>query len=204
LDPQIKDIKQKWGVFNPTVALVEGRLGFLPPLVANPVRQFGESGLVYGLARDDKILIYTWEPPLSKEIAFILENHPKEQVALFYVLRPYFSNLRHGRPTKSEAFVERYLKKRIKWPGIECAIKDVEAVEAIWQRDFPNLDWRDESDQDGLPGYLSEIAARSNAARDEHLTRSIIHLVQQGHRVFAVMGSSHAVKIEPALRAALR
>ena len=206
-DPQINDIRQRWGVFDPTVALVEGRMGFLPPLVANPVRQFGESGLVYGLARDDGSLVYTWEPPLGKEIAeiaFILEDHPKERVAMFYVLRPYFSNLRHGRPANPEAFVEEYLKKRTKWPGLENTLKDVAAVDAIWQRDFPDRDWRDESDQDGLPGYLGEIAKRSNVARDEHLTRVIIYLVGQGHRVFAVMGSSHAVKIEPALRAALR
>jgi hypothetical protein len=203
-NPQINDIRQRWRDFNPNVALVESRMGFLPPLVANPVRQFGETGLVYGLARNNGSLVYTWEPPLGKEISYVLKDHPKEQVAMFYVLRSYFSNLRHGRPANPEAFVEEYLRKRMKWPGIENTLKDISVVDSIWKRDFPDRDWRDESDQDGLPGYLGEIATRSNAARDEHLTRMIIHLVGQGHRVFAVMGSSHAVKIELALRATLQ
>jgi hypothetical protein len=55
----------------------------------------------------------------------------------------------------------------------------------------------------GLPGYLHEVWTTSNAARDEHFARVIIDLVRKNERVFAVCGSSHAVKLEPALRAAL-
>lgn len=202
-DSQIAYLRQRWAVFRPSVALVEGRMGFLPPLVANPIRQFGESGLVYQLAEDARARIYTWEPPLAAELAFVLAEYPKERVALFYILRPYFGNLRHGRPADPEGFVNEYLRKRTQWPGLENAFNDMAELEALWQGDFPGLDWRDESDEDGLPGYLNEIALRSGTARDEHLVRLIIHLVGQGERVFAVMGSSHAVKIESALRAVL-
>jgi hypothetical protein len=43
----------------------------------------------------------------------------------------------------------------------------------------------------------------ANRARDEHFARVVIDLVRKGERVFAVCGSSHAVKLEPALREAL-
>jgi len=79
-------------------------------------------------------------------------------------------------------------------------ISSVAGIDAIWRRDFPNeADWRDTSDQFGLPGYLSAIAACANRARDEHLAQVIVDLSAQGERVFAIAGSSHAVKLEPVL-----
>jgi hypothetical protein len=78
------------------------------------------------------------------------------------------------------------------------------AIDMIWARDFAGLpDWRETSDAHGLPGYLDELSARSNALRDEHLAAVIVDLVRRGERVFAVAGSSHAVKLDAALRAAL-
>ncbi|TAH39250.1 MAG: hypothetical protein EYC70_00245 [Planctomycetota bacterium] len=202
-DPQIEDLRQQWERFQPTAALVEGRMGFLPADFVNPIRQFGESGAVFGLAKADDVPAYTWEPPIARELGHVLEEFTAEQVALFYVLRPYFSNLRHGKPADPEGYVEEYRRKRTQWPGLEGTLPSMAAIDAAWKRDFPDSpDWREESDQDGLPGYLGAIANRSNAARDEHLVRVILDLTRQGRRVFAVMGSSHAVKLEPALRAA--
>lgn len=79
---------------------------------------------------------------------------------------------------------------------------DVTAVNQAWQNHFPNgPDWRDVSDEYGLPGFLGQIDG--NLARDEHFVRVIIDLVEKGERVFAVAGSSHAVKLEAALQATL-
>jgi hypothetical protein len=39
--------------------------------------------------------------------------------------------------------------------------------------------------------------------RDEHFARVIIHFARSGERVSAVAGSSHAVKLDAALRATL-
>lgn len=159
-------------------------------------------GWVFYLSRKDKVPTYTWEAPLEREIQYVLEKYPKEYVALFYTLRPYFSNLRYGRPGNPDIVVADYIKERSDYPGIENVISSVEEIDAIWQRDFPNeIDWRDTSDQFGLPGYLGTIASRSNEARDEHFVRVIIDLVRKGERVFAIAGSSHAVKLEQALQA---
>jgi hypothetical protein len=202
-DLQIADIQTRWNDFRPTVALVESRLGFFIDVFQNPVAEYGEMGWVFSLARKDDVPIYTWEAPRELEIQYVLKDFPKEQVALFYTLRPYFSNFRYGKPDNPDAVAADYINERSDYPGIENTITNVEQIDAIWQRDFPNeSDWRDTSDQFGLPGYLGEIASRSGEVRDEHFVRVIIDLVQRGERVFAIAGSSHAVKLEPALWAA--
>jgi hypothetical protein len=203
-DPQIADIQTHWNNFQPTVVLVESRLGFFIQGFQNPVEAYGEMGWVFSLARKDNNPVYTWEVPRKHEIRYVLEGYPKEQVALFYILRPYFSNFRFGKPDKPDAVAEGYIHERSDYPGIENVISSVEQIDAIWKRDFPDeKNWRDTSDQFGLPGYLGEIASRSNEARDEHFARVITDLVQKGERVFAIAGSSHAVKLEPALRSTL-
>ena len=203
-DPQIFDIQTRWNDFQPSVALVESRLGFFVQGFQNPVKEYGEMGWVFSLARKDNVPVYTWEVPREREIQYALEEYSKEQVALFYILRSYFSNLRYGRPDDPDAVAEGYIRERKDYPGIENVIISVKQIDTIWQRDFPDeADWRDISDQFGLPGYLGEIAARTNGARDEHFVRVIIDLVQKGERVFAIAGSSHAVKLEPALQATL-
>lgn len=203
-DPQIADIQERWNEFEPTVLLIEGRLGFFIEGLHDPVRQYGEMGWAFSLAREDDVQTYTWEMPREQEIRYVLEEYPKERVALFYILRPYFSNLRFGKPEHPDAVVEEYIGDRGNYPGIEGAVTTVETIDAIWERDFPNeRDWRDTSDQFGLPGYLSDIASRSGEARDQHLVHTIFDLARSGERVFAIAGSSHAVKIEPVLDAAL-
>ena len=201
-DPQIADIQQRWESYQPTVALVESRLGFFVQGFQNPIEEYGEMGWAFFLARKEKVQTYTWEVPREGEIQYVLEKYPKEQVSLFYILRPYFSNLRYGVPDDPDTVAANYIRERSDYPGIENTIFSVEEIDAIWQRDFPDeADWRNTSDQFGLPGYLGEIASRSGEARDEHFVRVIIDLVQKGERVFAIAGSSHAVKLEPALRA---
>jgi hypothetical protein len=126
-----------------------------------------------------------------------------KEVALRVILGPYFSNLRHGRPDRPEAFVEEFRAERVKWVGLEDTFKSVDEIDAEWRMRFPDgPDWRDTSDEYGLPGFFAEMD--SNRARDEHFARVVIDLVRSGERVFAICGSSHAVKLERPLRETLR
>jgi len=203
-DPQLERIREAWTGFRPNTALIEGRLGFLPAAFVDPVRQFGESGAVYRLARRWGVEAFAWEPPLAAEVGSLLGEFTPEQVALFYVLRPYLGRVRFGRPLDPEGFIEEFRRKRTRWPGLEGTLPGIEAIDAAWKRDFAGQpDWRDESDEGGLPGYLGAIAGRAGIARDAHLVQSVLFRVREGCRVFVVAGSAHAVMIEPALRAAL-
>ncbi len=147
-------------------------------------------GAAAARARADGIPLYSWEPRREWEVEQMLASFPAERVALFYVLRPYCSGLRFGRPEDPEGFVEEFRRTRTGYPGLEGTLPSVAAIDSLWSRDFGGgKDWRDTSDEYGLPG--AELSARSNALRDEHLAGVIADLVGQGERVVAVMGSSH-------------
>lgn len=202
-DPQLPEIERHFTTLEPTVALVEGRPGAPLAGLRDPVALFGEMGTVLRLAHGSGIPIYSWEPSRETEVAAQLERFPAERVALFYVLRPYVSERRFGRPSNPDAKLEDTRSERTQWKGLEGTLPSIAAVDELWRRDFANLpDWRDTSDERGWPGYLQEIFEASNAIRDEHFARVVIDLLARGERVFAIAGSSHAVKLEPALRAA--
>jgi hypothetical protein len=199
-DPQLTDIAERWERMRPTVALVESRLGILFPQLMDPVRTFSEPGRVHQLARQDDIPTFTWEPTPEKTMeAMFALPFTKEQIALRMKLGPYFSNRRFGRPEDPKSFLDDYLGDDTRWPGLESTLPTVGELDAAWRTFFPDgPDWRDVSDEQELPGFLKHISA--NAARDEHFARVIIDLVEKGERVFAVAGSSHAVKLDVALR----
>lgn len=204
-DPQLADIKKYWDAFRPSVALIEGLGGFLIPGYMDPVEQFGESGAVYQWARRDGIPTYTWEPDRSAEVRLLVQQFPKEQVALFYSLRPYFGDVRFGKPADPDKRIESYIGDRTDYPEISGVLHSATDIDLIWKRDFPHLpDWRDTDDRFGFPpGYLTTISDQVGQLRDEHLARSVIDLVHKGQRVFVVAGSGHTVKLDATLRAAL-
>jgi hypothetical protein len=197
-DPQIPQMEELWGEFHPTIALVEGRLGFLLPLFMNPVKELGEGGWVKALAHKDGVKIMNWD--LSKEaLADSLRQYfTKEQIALQQILNPYFGNLRFGKPASPENFIKEYLK-RASFVGLQDSIRSVEDVDRLWKKYFPvGPDWRDTSDEYALPGYLASFMATSNDIRNRQLVTIVKELTEKGERVFLICGSSHAYCVAPA------
>lgn len=199
-DPQMEQILGEWTAFTPTVALVESRLGILFPGLMDPVETFSEPGKVHALAREQAIPTYTWEPPTDIMMERLLaQPFSQEQIALRVVLGPAFSARRFGTAEDSESIVKESIQDKKDWHGIGGIFTSIEEIDAAWEGYFPGgPNWRDVSDEYGLPGFLGEI--ETNLPRDEHFVQVVIELAQQGERVFAIAGVSHAVKIEPALR----
>ncbi|UQA59183.1 hypothetical protein [Polyangium aurulentum] len=199
-DPQLATLESAFEKLAPTVVLVEGRLGFLLPGIMDPVVHHGEGGKANALARAAGARVYNWDLPKDVLARRLVEKFTQEQVSLYVVLLPYFSKLRFGKPASPDDFVAEFLH-RAAIPELGGAIRSVADIDRVWQRDFPGKpDWRDTSDEYGLPGYLGAMMAASNDARNEHLVRLLLHLRGQGERVLAVTGSSHAACVEPALR----
>lgn len=212
-DQQIADIEKRWDNFDPNVCLVEGRLGFLVPGLMDPVKEYGEMGYVYKLSRRDGVEAFTWEQPLDNEITAVLKKFKPEQAAVFYILRPYFSNLRFGKPEDPDEYVKGFIEKRTQHPSLQNTIKSVADIDAVWNREFRGKidsngeavkDWRETSDAYGLPLWLGDVSAESNFVRNEYLACLIVTLVKQGKRVFVIGGSSHPVCIERTLNSELR
>jgi hypothetical protein len=197
---QFPALDRSWREFRPTVALVEGRLGFLAPGLMDPIRTYGEMGRVNALAKAAGVPTYTWDVPWERTAEELAATYPPEQVALYFVLRPYFGQVRQARPGSPDRFVEEYLH-RASIPALAGTIGSVADIDRIWRRDFAGgPDWRDVSDELPLAGYLDDIATETDTARNRHLVRVVHTLLGKGERVFVICGASHAVQIEPALR----
>ncbi|MDX1941626.1 MAG: hypothetical protein SFU99_13795 [Saprospiraceae bacterium] len=207
-DPTHRDldsIRFWWNKAQPTVAMVEGRLGFLFSWLQNPVEKFGENGLTAQLAKRNSVKLYTWEPDKDNQINIMIEKYDPAKVALLFSIRPYFSNFRYGKPANPEKQMDEYIQSRTDHPKLKGFITNWQQIDSIWKADFPNeKDWRDFSDEWGWPeGYLAEMASFNNMIRDIHLCNAVIDLVQKGETVFITMGSSHAVRIQKALETTL-
>lgn len=199
-NPQIAELRTRFSSFAPTTLLVEGRPGSPIAGLTDPVRQFGEAGIAISLARAASLPYWSWEPTRDEETGVMLSSFPKDRVALFYILRPYVSDLRHGKPADPTAALEAIRAKRVVWPGLEGSFASVAEIDSVWKRDFAGLpDWRDTSDEFGWPGYLSEIALRSRDLRTENMVRCALDLCAKGERVLVVCGSSHAVRAKAAI-----
>lgn len=199
-EPELAALEAAFVRLRPTVVLVEGRLGFLLPGLMDPVKKHGEGGKANALARAAGARVYSWDLPKDELARRLVGKFTPEQVALFVVLTPYFSKIRFGKPASPDDFVSGFLH-RATIAELAGTLGSVADIDRIWKRDFAGgPDWRDTSDEYGLPGYLGALMGTSNDLRNEHLVRLLLHLRGRGERVFAVTGSSHAVCVEPALR----
>jgi hypothetical protein len=197
-DTQIALIEKEWHRLKPTVALVEGRLGFLLPGLMNPVETLGEGGKVKELAQKAGVPLYNWD--LSKEAlaAQLLQHFNAEQIALYQILNPYFSQVRFGKPD-AESFLKDFYG-RAAYVGLQDSIKNVQDIDRIWTKYFTTVDWRHVSDEGELPGYLSSMMAVTNDLRNQQLIAVVKELEEKGERIFMVCGSSHAVCVAPAFQ----
>lgn len=201
--PQFAALAEAFEEFEPSMVLVEGRLGFLLPGLMDPVETYGESGFAVAEARRRGLPFYSWELSKADEIAALRENFSREQVALFIILRPFLANNHPGQDRSPEDRLRHYIQERGDRPGIEGEITDVSQIDAIWQRDFPDhTDWRELRFGTRLPGYLGELFEAANNVRDTHLLNAVMQYAGAGERVLVVAGWSHVVRIEPVFQAA--
>lgn len=197
---EIELIEKEWQKLKPTVALVEGRLGFLIPGIMDPVKHLGEGGKVKSLAEKDDVPVYNWDLPKEKLATLLLVKFNAEQIALSQILNPYFGELRFGKPGSPEKFVEGYLK-RASYVGQETNIKTVVDIDNLWKKYFPTGEnWRNINDQNGLPGFLEDIAVFTNDLRNQQLVVTIKELSAKGEKVFVTCGSSHAFCVSTAFK----
>jgi hypothetical protein len=220
-DPQIEEIQALWEKFCPTVAFVEGT--DTRPLreehllwrskSREQVMRGGEPSWVRFLAARDGVPARSLEPPRAEEAAFLLKEFPADQVKLFYILRDVPQ--RRARMTEEE--LDKYVQQALLYwtsiPGVEPP-HSLGELEKLVHQTFPELaNWRDVPQEwfdpvqwnPNLPRrFTNEISAKSSEFRDQHMVALLIREVKQGERVFAVVGASHVVMQEPALRAELK
>jgi len=200
-DAQIDSIRRLWMEFQPTVALAEARRSGRGSM-AGAIRSFGESAAPVFLARSADVPVYTFEPPLDLEISTMLRTWSRERLLTFYVLRSYTAR---AATRRADGQAAELIRERGRWPGLVGTMESVKDMDSIWHREFPaGPDWRTLPWQSTWPNrddsWLNALSADLNRFRDQYMLALITTLVQKGERVFAVVGSSHVVMQEAALR----
>lgn len=205
-DPQLKIIKEMWHQAKPDVALVESRVSAYK---GNPedVAKRGEPYFVLALARTHGVDIFSLEPSALAEGNALAKAESKERALLFLVIRGYQSYMRTN-SEMSDFMVNIMIARRSIEYGLECDLKTVADLEAMWKKDFPQKGaWREIEERATWPGkeitYLNRLSNVSNDVRDEHWAKTMVDLVRKGKTVFAVGGASHVINLEPVLRVTL-
>jgi hypothetical protein len=206
-DLQLKKIEELWDEAKPDVALVESRVTDYSGKPDEAAKR-GEPYFVLVLARKNNVDVYSLEPEATVEGAALAKAESPGRALLFLTLRGYMSN-RRTRGEVADGLVQFMIARRAKEYGLECGLKTVADMDAMWRKDFPDLpDWRKIDERATWPGeertYLNRLSNVANAVRDNHWAKTIVDLVRKGKRVFAVGGASHTIILEPVLRETLK
>jgi len=210
-DPQVAQIVARWAEFRPTQAFNEGGDPPTEATVAAAVSQFGESGLVRLLARRDAVPVASIEPSLREQVRVLrASGFADEPIKLFFVLRQVPQHRERTGAAMDAARLAEVLRYFTEATGIAgpATVDEVASACARW---LPALRHWSEAPQAWFdpvftrpPAYTNVLSARASEVRDAWVVDLLAQRVGRGERVFAVMGASHVVVQEPALRARLR
>lgn len=209
-DPQVEQIAGSWASFRPTLAFNEGGDPPAETSIAAAVTQYGESGLVRALARRDGVAVASIEPPLGEQVrALRAAGFTDEQIKLFFVLRQVPQHAAKTGTPMQEARLVEVLHYFTRETGLRSPGTPAEVVAACARR-LPALRHWAEVPQEWFdpvferpPVFTNDISRRTSDLRDAWAVRLLTDRVARGERVFAVMGASHVVVQEPALKARL-
>ncbi len=204
--PMIEKFSSDWPDFAPTLALVEQRMGLYFGGLHGGVSRFGESASVYALGRRDDVATYTLHQDQLEHVAEFAAKVGHREAAAYLALR-----MAHGENPDgplSDAELEHGLDKRA--VGVlSSAFTDVADFDAFWTEmyadelgDWRTLRWATIGPRLGHT-KLEAVGHWDNVLRDVHMVRILVDKVEKGERVFAVVGRSHVIHQEPAIRALL-
>ncbi|MBW3671911.1 MAG: beta-lactamase family protein [Acidobacteria bacterium] len=208
-DYQLIRIEQAWETFDPDIAFTEGGSPPLERFRDEAIRKYGEPGFVRYLAARDDVPTTTLDPPRAEEVAALASRFTKEQVKMFFILRAVSQFVERNRAEGIEREVERILEIYDDISGLRGPPRTATAVEKAYARLFPGQgsyhtvpsSWFDPTERQSL---FNDISRAGSEYRDRYVVERLVNHVREGRRVFAVVGGSHVVMQEPALRRQLR
>lgn len=207
-DPQLARIEAEWERFRPDIAFTEGGSPPMQPSMDEAIRKSGEPGLVRFLAARDNVPTTTLDPSRAEEVAALSSVFSREQIKMFYVLRAISQYVQRG-GTSAESEAKRVLGIYVDTPGLSNSPRDVAELEAAYSRLFPGKGRHQDVPTSWLDPvfhhtFLNDISRALSEYRDARIVELLARHVQEGQRVFAVIGGTHVVMQERALRARIR
>jgi hypothetical protein len=203
-DPMFGHIDAAFSRLSPRFALHEGT----PPAVEIEreiaIRRHGEAGLVRHLAARAGIGTASMDIPLAEEAGLLHRRVGQGPALVFLVVRQLASFNRKTARMDYDAYFREFFDTiapslhlaSIDWPLIEAEHvrllgRSLVAAHVTGLETNPM--------RDDLP--TQRIARWSNRRRDEYMLRRLLEALREHQRVFATVGVTHAVMLEPALRA---
>jgi hypothetical protein len=203
-DPAFDYIDAAFSRLSPTFSLHEGT----PPAVEADremaIRRHGEAGLVRYLAACAGIGTASMDIPLAEEAGLLRRRIGQRDALVFLVVRQLASfNRKTARMDFGAYFGEFFetIAPALHLTGIDWALVEAEHARLLGRplatRQVTGLETNPM--RDDLP--TQRIARWSNRWRDEYMLRRLLESLREHQRVFATVGVTHAVMLEPALRA---
>ncbi len=220
LHPIFNEIKNLFDVVKPDMVYVEGyryanthKQELIRELQAETPEHSkiqGESHFTLKLASDSGIAFTSPEPEFSQEISHIVaKGFSKRDIFCYYIYRMI---AQYQRTTKKVDIhdCEQYLTRSIDsfkslegWDTAEINVFKKEIFDTINLLDLDT--YRNETNPVPRPGTerstIQKVSAESGDFRDSYILDHIYKDLQNHNKIFIVYGSSHAVRLEPALRA---
>lgn len=202
-DPMFEAIEEAFEGLGPGLALHEGT----PPAVEAErevaIRRHGESGLVRHLAARSRIPTASLDIPLPVEARWLRDRLPAELTLAFLVVRQLASFNRKTARMDFEGYFRDFFE--LIAPGLGLDSLGWKEADAACQQVFGGIPearrvdavWTDPMREE-LP--TQRVARLSNRHRDLHMLRALRQAAERFPRVFATVGVTHAVMLEPALR----
>jgi len=203
--PMFDQIETAFGQLAPEFALHEGTPPHPEPDREIAIRRHGEAGLVTHLAARAGIATASMDIPLAEEARLLRRELSQAEALVFLVVRQLASFNRKTARMDFDGYFGEFFDliapalelAAIDWPLIEREHLRVVGHPLVARRvtGHETNPMRDDL-------VTQRIARGSNRLRDEHMLRRLLDALAAHRRVFAVVGVTHAVMLEPALRAA--
>jgi hypothetical protein len=203
-DPMFGHIDAAFSRLSPIFALHEGTPPALEPDREIAIRRHGEAGLVRHLAARAGIGTASMDIPLAEEARLLHQRIGQRDALVFLVVRQLASFNRKTARMDFAAYFGDFFETigpalhlaTIDWPLIEAEHARLLGRPLV-ARQVTGLETNPM--RDDLP--TQRIARWSNRRRDEYMLRRLLETLREHQRVFATVGVTHAVMLEPALRA---
>lgn len=209
-DWQLKIADDLWSNLKPQVAIHESSTPRLESTLEDSVLMNGEPGWVGFKAKSEELPLESLDPSKAQQVESLAKQFDPEILKSFYVLQNIYEYKR--RPTDRQrnsidAVATANLLRLSAIPALKGKPTNATELRAILQRvvgpdakiESPPLSWFD-------PGLVekrttfNDIAKTSSLIRDRFMIDRIVQLAQSNRRAFIMMGASHVVMQEPALR----
>ena len=205
-DPIFGRIEAEFSRLAPVFALHEGTPPAVEPDREISIRRHGEAGLVRHLAARAGIGTASMDIPLAVEAGLLRRTVGQGPALVFLVVRQLASFNRKTARMDYDAYFREFfdtIGPELNLAGIEWPLIEAEHVRLLGRplaaAHVTGLETNPMCDD--LP--TQRIARWSNRRRDEYMLRRLLEALREHERVFAIVGVTHAVMLEPALRAAV-